>query len=178
MTRDAEIAGILETCFHEIAETRMDGIPILNPAISVRALGLQKWNGYRICVLLTPWFMNVLLLPEDAEIEEAVPGDKRLFSLPAGRFEFIRGEEPAIGSFWACSLFSPVLEFSDQHTAEEAGLAAIEELLSKPADESPAGNQPASPEDKAGSEDDGNKTPRPLSRRAFLSGARHAEEMS
>lgn len=43
--------------------------------------------------------------------------------------EFIRGKEKAVGPYWMCSLFSPVLEFADQKSAETAAAAALEALL-------------------------------------------------
>ncbi|QKV17317.1 [NiFe]-hydrogenase assembly chaperone HybE [Oricola thermophila] len=129
MTDAADIAETLEACFEEIRTSRMAGVPILNEALSVKAVGGCRWNGYWLCVLVTPWFMNLMLVPDEAGGESAVPGAKRNFVFPAGSFEFILGSEDGIGSYWMCSLFSPVLEFSDQETAEAAAAAALEALF-------------------------------------------------
>ena len=48
-------ADLLEARYREIAETRMQGIPILNGALAVKALGMRVWGDHMLCVLLTPW---------------------------------------------------------------------------------------------------------------------------
>lgn len=127
---DAEaIIGRLEACFREIHARRMEGIPILNEALEVRVVGTVSWRGYWLCVLITPWSMNIVLLPHVVASEIAAIGEKRLFGFPAGPFEFILGEEAALGPFWMCSLFSPVFEFADMDSAVAAAEAALAELL-------------------------------------------------
>ncbi|MCB1492472.1 MAG: [NiFe]-hydrogenase assembly chaperone HybE, partial [Rhodobiaceae bacterium] len=117
MAELADIGPGLEACFEDIRSSRMAGIPILNDALSVKAIGVRSWNGFRLCVLITPWFMNLMALPDAPEDEPVVSGTKRMFAFPAGTFEFIAGREKAIGEFWMCSLFSPVLVFSVLLTA-------------------------------------------------------------
>ncbi len=121
----------LERCFAEIAAQRMAGVPILNAALRVKALGTRDWQGFWLSILVTPWFLNVMLQPQAAETETLAVGVKRLFSLPAGPFEFIRGHEPSVGGYWMCSLFSPVLEFTDQEAAEATATAALEALFAE-----------------------------------------------
>ena len=111
MDERADIADRLVACFEEIRATRMTGVPILNEALSVAAIGGREWNGNWLGVLVTPWFMNLMLLPQDPGETPDAPGTKRCFVFPAGRFEFIAGYEEAIGAYWMCSLFSPVFEF-------------------------------------------------------------------
>jgi [NiFe] hydrogenase assembly HybE family chaperone len=123
-----EIAGRLEGCFAEIGKTRMEGVPILNAALRVKAVGTCEWQGFWLSALITPWFLNLMLLPRQDE-ETAQIGSKRSFAFPAGAFEFIRGREETLGGYWMCSLFSPVLEFTDQEAAEATAQAALEELF-------------------------------------------------
>jgi rubredoxin len=51
-------AAQLESLFRQIADTRMQGIPILNPALQVQAIGFRQWDGPHgllwVGVLLTP----------------------------------------------------------------------------------------------------------------------------
>lgn len=126
----------LEDCFRSIAQERMAGIPILNNALDVEAVGMRERQNDWLCILVTPWFMNVMLLPktggEDARPSEAIRvGTKKNYPFPGGRFEFIRGNEDAIGPYWACSLFSPVLEFADHETAVAAAEAAMEAIFAE-----------------------------------------------
>jgi [NiFe] hydrogenase assembly HybE family chaperone len=129
MTDAAAIAERLETCFRQVHSERMDGVPILNEALDVRAVGTQTWNGFWLSILITPWFINVVLQPQESDEETIRTGEKRMFGFPAGSFEFIRGHEDHLGPFWMCSLFSPVFEFTDMETAEAAAEAALTELF-------------------------------------------------
>lgn len=120
----------LERVFRHIETERMQGLPILNPALQVRAIGFQEWQGHCLGILITPWFMNLMLLPSEGDdwLELRI-GDKQLHQLPSGPYEFILGEEPGVGRYQMCSLFSPVFEFADQETAEATAVAAMTALM-------------------------------------------------
>ncbi|WP_428605788.1 [NiFe]-hydrogenase assembly chaperone HybE [Sedimenticola sp.] len=113
----------LEGLYRHIEQTRMDGVPILNPALRVQAVGFQPWNSYQLGVLITPWFMNLVLLGEgEADgLAERRPGEKIHHVLPSGVYEFIVAQEPALGlhqgRYQACSLFSPMQSFDSQELA-------------------------------------------------------------
>lgn len=140
MFMDQEISATNERitrCFREIEEVRMAGIPILNPSLKVEVVGLQMFGDEWLCILITPWFMNVMLLtpsPSTSDhiepVEPRMPtGTKQQVTFPAGRFEMICGFEPQLGTFRMCSLFSPVLEFADQESAVATANAAIESIM-------------------------------------------------
>jgi [NiFe] hydrogenase assembly HybE family chaperone len=118
----------LEMTFRHIEQTRMQGLSILNRRLSVKAVGFESWQDMRVGILLTPWFMNLMLLPDENWNQLAV-GDIQHHNLPSGSYEFIVGHEEDIGYFLSCSLFSPVFEFEDQaaavNTAEAALLAVM-----------------------------------------------------
>jgi [NiFe] hydrogenase assembly HybE family chaperone len=120
----------LEQVFRRIERERMQGLPILNPALRVKAVGLQDWQGHCLGVLITPWFMNLMLLPSEGDDWQGLNiGDKQLHQLPSGPYEFILGEEPGVGRYQMCSLFSPVFEFADQATAEATAEAVMAALM-------------------------------------------------
>lgn len=122
----------VEEVFRRIAETRMDGVPILNSALAVEAVAVERWQQGIILGLVTPWFINVMLLPgtgERAEWEGMAVGQSTVQELPGGRFSFIAASEDGIGPYRMCSLFSPVLEFADQETARAAATAALHEMM-------------------------------------------------
>ncbi len=87
---------------------------------------MRPYDGLWVSILVTPWFIDVMLLPGSEE--EVKPGAaidlEPRFSIdfPAGSFEFICGAEPELGPYRMCSLFSPVLQFENQ----DAALAAAE----------------------------------------------------
>lgn len=148
----------LEQTFQAIERERMQGIPILNPNLQVKALGFKRWSTYRLGILLTPWFMNVLLLPEDTEQNFQV-GAKQSVLLPSGEYEFIIGYETEIGFYLSCSLFSPVFEFENQAAAVATAEIALLNLLTleaQPETPQPVKSQAINPE--------------PLTRRALLQG--------
>ncbi|MEW8506397.1 MAG: [NiFe]-hydrogenase assembly chaperone HybE [Candidatus Thiodiazotropha sp.] len=120
----------LERQFRHIQQQRMQGLPLLNPKLEVEAVGFQAWNGCRLGVLITPWFMNLMLLPSEGDSWKALRlGDKTLYQMPSGPYEFILGEEEGIGRYQMCSLFSPVFEFVDQETAVATAEAVMDALM-------------------------------------------------
>ena len=184
MDDGADIAVRLEACFEEIRATRMAGVPILNEALSVAAVGGRDWNGHWLGVLVTSWFMNLMLVPDETDGEAIAPGTKRHFVFPAGRFEFIRGQEDGTGPYWMCSLFSPVFEFGDQETAEAAAAAALDALFETEGetDGSEAamaqmwrGEIPETGDGDVDEETVEDHEPRDVSRRAFLRGGPREE---
>ncbi|WP_374384232.1 [NiFe]-hydrogenase assembly chaperone HybE [Dongia sp.] len=129
------VAARIETVFHSIQQTRMADVPILNHRLAVAAVGTQAWAGKWLSILVTPWCMNILILPDVASSEgwtEARPGDTVKMRLPSGTYSFIAGTEPELGPFLMCSLFSPMLEFVDQAAAIATAEAAMGELLTPP----------------------------------------------
>ena len=47
------------------AAARMEGLDFVNPALSVEAVAFAPWQGHWLGVLITPWFMNLILAPRD-----------------------------------------------------------------------------------------------------------------
>lgn len=144
----------LEIAFDRIARTRMAGLPFLNPRLHVEAVGFREWEGQWLGVLVTPWSINLVLLPASGPWPRLSTGAERFVDLPAGRFRFIAGFDAALGEYHACSLFSPALEFADQEAARATALAALRAL------QDPAGAEHGAPRCA------------PLSRRDFLRGGR------
>jgi [NiFe] hydrogenase assembly HybE family chaperone len=125
------ISRNLETVFTEINRSRMADIPIINPVIQVQALGFQPWQGMWLGVLITPWFMNLMLLPTEQQALELPSGCKLLHTFPSGNYEFIVGYEEGIGYYQACSIFSPMFQFADHATAVAAAEAGLQALLAE-----------------------------------------------
>jgi [NiFe] hydrogenase assembly HybE family chaperone len=138
----------LEAVFAAIERERMQEIPILNPKLSVACIGMRAYNGLWVSILVTPWFINVMLLPgseEEARAWSAVHlGTKVPHQFPAGAFEFICGAEAELGPYRICSLFSPVLQFEDQDAALAAAEGAIAALFE--AEKPPAPDKKEAPQ--------------------------------
>lgn len=130
MIRPGYLAAGLEAEFTRIQRERMADVPVLNPALQVQAVGFTDWGGYCLGVLITPWFMNLMLLPQhDDEWAQLPAGTSISQRFPSGNYEFILGEEERIGRYLMCSLFSPVFEFQDQAAAVVTAEAVLEGLM-------------------------------------------------
>ncbi len=118
--------------YQQIEQQRMAGLPLLNPALAVACCGfeLQLTLQQRpLGILITPWCMNLMLLPAAGECWDHWPvGAKQMIDLPSGYYEIIHGDDVILGRYAACSLFSPMFEFADQAavlTTAESILTAL-----------------------------------------------------
>ena len=119
----------LEAAFTRIWRCRMAGLPLLNPALRVEAVGFREWRGQWLGALLTPWFLNLVLTPGGGAWTPLAAGEERIVALPAGRFRFIAAVDDEIGEYQACSLFSPAQEFAGHEAARAVALEALERLF-------------------------------------------------
>lgn len=129
----------VEAAFFRIEQTRMAGVPILNPALRVQAVNFQPWHGHWLGMVITPWCMSVLLLPGRVDDWEVVDDNKRRFvRFPAGDFVFLGSSEPELGHYQSCALFSPMDKFASQTEAVMTARASLTGLLSPPPQANPA----------------------------------------
>ncbi|MBU1237854.1 MAG: [NiFe]-hydrogenase assembly chaperone HybE [Gammaproteobacteria bacterium] len=123
------IAG-LEAAFRRIAATRMAGLPISHPRLTVESVGFRLWEGKWLGVLVTPWAVNLVLLPgDDTEFEKLAVDRRQTWRFPSGDFDFMGGDEEECGAYQFCSLLSPIPEA--ETTDQEAARALAEEVLAK-----------------------------------------------
>lgn len=133
-------SSLLESTFRQIAATRMAGLPICNPALSVEAVGFRLApGGHWVGALVTPWGINLLCLPDgETPWPRAGADGKCLWRFASGDYEFTRAEESSLGEFHLCSLFSPALEFARHEEARLVALAAVTALFQGPIVAAPA----------------------------------------
>lgn len=149
----------LEAAYTRIWRMRMRDLPFVNASLRVEAVGFRAWEGEWLGALVTPWSLNLVLMPGAGDWRPLAAGAERFVTLPAGRFRFIAGHDDELGEHHACSLFSPVAEFADHATAVAVARAALDALFD--AGHAPAGTA-ADGAPGAGS--------RPVSKRDFLRG--------
>jgi [NiFe] hydrogenase assembly HybE family chaperone len=133
--RQGDPSGRLEAAFTRIWKTRMTGLPFLNAELRVEAVGFRPWQGEWLGALVTPWFVNLLLMPGEGEWRTLAQGGERIVTLPAGGFRFVAGHDEEIGEYHACSLFSPAQEFADHETARAVAAASLAALFDPANDE-------------------------------------------
>ncbi len=147
----AVLTAELEATFDRIRVDRMAEVPFLNNAVRVEAVGFEAYGDDCIGVLVTPWFMNLMLVPADPDAPAAgSPGETSLCCFPAGDFEFIAGFEEGFGHYRMCSLFSPMFDFVDHEAASQTAAAVMDGIMSPPGNESepePAASRPMSRRD-------------------------------
>ncbi|KAA0576395.1 [NiFe]-hydrogenase assembly chaperone HybE [Azospirillum sp. Sh1] len=125
-----ETIARLEAAFREVHTAQMRGLPIVNDALAVKAVGFHRRGERWLGALVTPWFLNLVLLPgEGDEWSELVPGAKELIEFPSGRYEFVHANRKGVGAYKACSLFSPMFEFASMLQATETASAALVSLF-------------------------------------------------
>jgi [NiFe] hydrogenase assembly HybE family chaperone len=157
----------LEAAFRRIEAGTMADVPILNPALHVEAVGFTRWQDHWLGIVITPWFMNLVLVPGAAGSWQSVAPGQRLFrNFPSGDFAFLGSDEPEVGEFQSCSLFSPMAQFADQAGARDVAHAALAALLceSTAAQATIPPNAPALEDPKQAALE------RPMSKREFLGG--------
>lgn len=149
---DLRVSG-LAAHFREIGDTRMRDLPFYNANLEVEAWGFSPMADDRLMgVLITPWFMNLVVLPLGLEpLQPHRFGQSQMIPLPSGERKFLYSGDEGIGAFWAHSLHSPMQKFASPAHARGEARARLAEALKSP----PAVPAAASP-----------------GRRAFLLGAR------
>ncbi|MDF2235639.1 [NiFe]-hydrogenase assembly chaperone HybE [Albimonas sp. CAU 1670] len=116
----------LEADFREIWHSRMRDVPLVNAALHIEAVGFALHDGRPLGVLISPWFMNLVELPGPDEDWSAFrAGEKEDRAFASGDYEFTRNARPLTGPYRACSLFSPMGDFSSQQQAREVARAVL-----------------------------------------------------
>ena len=133
MTAAPHTPDALVQVFEHIARTRMAGIPILQAALGVEAVGFERDTGPAegesgwLGMLVTPWCMNLLWWPDEAT-HVAPVGASRRHAFGHEAYTFIGAFEPALGAFEVCSLFSPMHDFANADTARSVAQHALTTL--------------------------------------------------
>ena len=117
--------------FSWVQRERMQDVPILHPGLQVEAVGFCDWEGGRLGVLITPWFMNLIFIPGLEEIPETLQTQGHL-TLPGATFPATPTDEQGIGRWWSSGLESPMFRFADQAAAVAEALAVLERALRRP----------------------------------------------
>mgnify|MGYP001824040004 FL=1 len=130
MTEPLEVQAVLESVFTRILQEQMQGIPILNPAIRVEALGFRHHEGRVLGILITPWLMNVVMLPAaEEDWSEMSLGQKQPHAFPSGTYKFMANEIDGIGMCQTHSLHSPMRAFGSHEHAVKAAREFLDKLM-------------------------------------------------
>jgi [NiFe] hydrogenase assembly HybE family chaperone len=137
---DTNVAELV-THFRRVHTERMQGLPILNPALDVAAIDFREFDEHAVGVLVTPWFMNLVLLPGTQEWNGVAQGGLATINLPGGDIDFNVTHDDCLGTCLTAALFSSVADFPDQDVAEAIAKEIICRLF-EPEQESPEPETP------------------------------------
>jgi [NiFe] hydrogenase assembly HybE family chaperone len=111
------------------AALKVKGLPIYNPTLAVEAVGFRIHDGRHVGVMLTPWFMNLAVLPSEEDQKVWVSGGKIRLSFPSGAYDFVVNELHDVGLIANCSLFSTMHEFTDHEAAQLAATTVADAVF-------------------------------------------------
>lgn len=106
-------ASLLERCF--MADCDKSAV---NPSLTCRAVGFARYQGDWLGVLITPWFMDLFLLPGGGTLWGDIPaGQRRYVEMPQGTLLFTAAADPKFGAYQYSQLVAPVSAVPDMATA-------------------------------------------------------------
>lgn len=123
-----EIADLVDR-YAAIDRERMQGLPIVNPELAVEAVGFRAFDAHRLGILITPWFMNLVLLPATDDWDGCEAGATVELTLPDGDYEFTICCDDALGTYLSAVLFRTVTDFPDQSIARDVAIEILERLF-------------------------------------------------
>jgi len=119
------------------AALKVKGLPVYNPTLAVEAVGFRLHEGRHVGVIVTPWFMNLVVLPSADDHATWAEGGAARLAFPSGAYDFTVSRLDDVGLIGACSLFSTMSEFTD-HEAAQVAATSIAEALFQPETPAPA----------------------------------------
>jgi [NiFe] hydrogenase assembly HybE family chaperone len=111
------------------AALALKGMPIYNPTLAVEAIGFRNVDGREAGVMLTPWFMNLTVLPSAEDQKVWVKSGSVRLVFPSGAYDFVVSALPDFGLVATCPLFSQMADFTDHEAAQLAALSAANALF-------------------------------------------------
>jgi [NiFe] hydrogenase assembly HybE family chaperone len=123
----------LTAYFQTIAVQRMQQLPIYNPRLRVETVGFREFDGDQLGVLITPWFVNLILLPGSDSWASQPAGAACELALPAGAETFTVCQDDVLGRYLSAVLFRSSEHFEDQDTARAIAADVMERLFQTPA---------------------------------------------
>lgn len=142
-------APLVLAMYRRIWETTMRTLDFVNPALEVDIAGFRRHRGDWVGAVVTPWFVNLYVLPGGGELwQDLGSGERVKVPFPVGELEFIADYDPEaeVPAYLYCPLLAPVTPLSSQAEALGMALDALEMLFSPPPAVESAPAEPAAPE--------------------------------
>ena len=115
--------------YRQVYEETFRDLPIANAALDVEAVGFRPLEEHRLGVLITPWFMNLFLLPGTERWDDRPQGSACQLEFPGSKVEFRVSHEEDLGTILSAALFSTVADFPEQALAREVAQETLRLLF-------------------------------------------------
>lgn len=125
-----DISTKLESCFNHILNENMQGINILNHELEVEAVEFQHWDGRMLGMIITPWFVNLVMLPKNGDNwDQLALGQKEKIAFPSKDLDMMVNDIDGFGYCRTYSLYSPCKDLPNQESARIAAAMFLRDLL-------------------------------------------------
>jgi [NiFe] hydrogenase assembly HybE family chaperone len=122
-----DLASRLAAIWKAIAP-RMADLPIYNLKLTVQTTEFRTHGPWTVGVVVTPWFMNVVAVPDDPAVLPSA-GATVTIALPGGGIDAIVADLDGFGRLACASLFSPMDAFDDPAVTDATARAALAALF-------------------------------------------------
>jgi [NiFe] hydrogenase assembly HybE family chaperone len=123
-----DVEELLAT-YRDKVQPKMCGLPMYNANLRTEAVGFERRDGRLSGVLLTPWFMNLLLLPNESdEWLKLPPGKTFEVDFPSGCQRCLLSAPEGIVPHLSLPLFTTVQDFPDQDSARRVAEEVLRRL--------------------------------------------------
>lgn len=125
---DTEPERILD--FFRAADNTMRDLAVYNSRLGFTVTAFISHDDAQTGIITTPWCMAILRIAETPSLR--ADGETVRHSYPSGEYDFITGTLEGVGAVETCSLFSPMSDFSDMQTVQQAAEAALTGIFTVP----------------------------------------------
>lgn len=117
--------------YRQVYEERFRDLPIINPELDVEAVGFRPLAEHELGALITPWFINLVLLPGSDRWQDRAQGSGCRIELPGAKVDFTVSHDETLGTTLSAALFSTVAEFPDQAMARDIAAETLRLLFTE-----------------------------------------------
>jgi len=125
--------------YQAVFEERFRDLPVVNAALAVEAVGFRPLAEHQFGALITPWFINFVLLPGTDRWNDRPQGSVCTIELPGGTIEFNVAHHDELGPVLSAAMFGTVAGFPNQSMARDVAGEALRLLFTAAPADSPAG---------------------------------------
>lgn len=129
---EARVAALLDA--YRAAGQALDGLPVFNSALAVEAVGFRHHLPGWIGCVISPWFLNAVILPhERSHWSDRLDGDRLEIALPSGAYQATAARLDGVGVVASIPVVSAMNVFANQDEARDGAILALDQLMRPPA---------------------------------------------